>query len=129
MNTQTPSIIFSIWRKDLPPSINECAVRYAKRVLIARGIPYYVAEGCYKGEREPCFILQDVAENLAAVQLITRRHRQESILRVDSKGAAYLESPTGDWLTELGKFHRVAPVVAEKLGAWTKFNGQYWVAS
>lgn len=126
MNTTTPTIIFSVCNAHGDAFGN--AHRHAKSVLNQRGIPYFEGTGCYKGEREDCFILQDIVDNLATVQQLAKWYQQESILLIDANRQARLETPQGELIKSLGTFREVrAP--AAKYDAWTRHDGRYWVAA
>ena len=129
MNTSTPTIIFSVSRSSASASENESAISLAKSVCKARGIPFFEELGCYKGEREPAFIVQDVADNLKTVRQLASWHEQESLLLIDANRHARLEAPDGALLGALGAFRETRKGLAQQHDSWTEFNGRYWIAA
>ena len=129
MNTSTPTIIFSVYRAEISAGLNAMAVSRAKAVLKKRGIPYFKAIGCYKGQQEPAFVLQDVADNLAIVQKLATWYKQESILLIDANRQARLETVDGELIESLGQFRETRKGIAEQRDSWTECHGRYWIAA
>ncbi len=129
MNTTIPTIIFSVYRIDVSANENIDAIKHAKSVFRARGIPFFTATGCYKGLVEPAFVLQDVADNLKTVRQISGWYQQECSLRIAANRQARLETPSGDLIESLGKFCETRKGLAERRDSWTECGGRYWVAA
>ncbi len=122
-------IIFSVWHKDQPLRINRTNHEFAKRHLTAGGIDYQVGGRLFEGFQEPVFILVDTIKNRLAAHIIAGVYLQDSILIVDSDGMMTLETPEGEFIERLGSFRNVPESVAVKRGAWTRIDGQFYVAT
>jgi hypothetical protein len=129
MNTQTPSIIFSVWNAECSESANRDNVLWIKRQLTKRSIGYLVGEGCYKGKHEPALIVHDIGDTLSFVQRFARVFKQESILRIDANNQARLEKPDGTLIAGLGNFRAVPEQVARKRDAWTRLGDKFFIGT
>ncbi len=126
MNRSVPAIVFSSWRESLPENVNNNALQAAEIELAANGIPYFSALGFYKGNQEPVFVLQDVADNLKTVRKIARWNGQESILLIDANRRARLETVDGDLIGALGQFCEITETESKQVDAWTLCDGRYF---
>ena len=131
MNTQTPSIIFSVWNAGCSELANRDNVLWIKRQLTLRRIGFLVGEGCYKGEREPCVIIHDIngGRHLEFAQRFARVFKQESILRIDANNQARLEKPDGTLIKGLGNFRAVPESAARAQDAWTRLGDKFYIGT
>ncbi len=129
MNTQTPSIIFSVWDAEYSETTNRSSVLWIKRQLTEQHIGFLVGEGCYKGKREPCVIVHDSDTTLAFVQRFARAFKQESILRIDANNQARLEKPDGTLIKGLGNFRAVPESAARAQDAWTRLGDRFYIGT
>lgn len=126
------SIIFSVDRADRSDSANYAARQAAENTLTSYGIPFALAEGCYRGQREISYMIARVPgpyqpghkRVLDVVAELTAG--QESVMHVDYNGAAYLQYSDGRTL-ELGRLRTVSREEAERRDAYTKVGGLYYV--
>ena len=129
MRNQTPLIIFSTDRKNVP-----LATRFKQRekvleILDKNNVTYTVGVGSYKGAVERCIMVvcyDKIAERVA--RYLAARYNQESVLYVDADRLARLETPQGDLIERLGHLVNVSRSEATKADAYTMIDGQYWVA-
>ena len=129
MNTQTPSIIFSVWNAECSESANRDNVLWIKRQMNAEHIGFLIGEGCYKGKREPCVIVHDIESHLEFVQRFAAVFKQESILRIDANNQARLEKPDGTLIKGLGNFRAVPEQVARGRDAWTRLGDRFYIGT
>lgn len=107
------------------------APEFMTKCLEANGIDYKVVEGCYKGEREPAYIVNRKHEREIKFML---KGDQESILFLDevqkdgTRGAKLIFLKDGH-LEKLGRFKPVDADVAAQHDAWTfrPDQNQYYV--
>lgn len=126
MITSKPSLVFSVWRWHVPEHTNRQSVTYAKRSLDGHGITYTVAQGCYKGTKEPALVVADTKRARVIVQGIAHLFEQETILAIDKRGNARLEDCDGHTVETLGKMRAVPELAARKCSAWTRIGTQFY---
>lgn len=121
-----PSLVFSVWRWHVPEHTNRQSVDYTKRALMNHGIVYTVAQGCYKGMKEPALIVADTKRTRATVQGLAHLFEQETILAIDANQNARLEDCDGHTVETLGKMRAVPELAARKCDAWTRIGTQFY---
>lgn len=97
-------------------------IRNVKETLKLYGIKTQTVIGCYNGQLETSFKV----ENITSVQrdvilLVAIAFKQESILIVDINGRSTLHFASTNVTESLGTLVRVSHAEAQKLQAWTYF--------
>lgn len=111
----TPLVIFSLGRE-----AQACVPRSA--------IP---AQGCYKGDREPAFVMTAQAFYASDLPAVLRDDGQECLLYLDNQRGAWLRYGPGyaeqDELY-IGRWREHSEATCRNLSAYTIIGGRYFAA-
>ena len=128
MRTESPAIIFSVYRSKVSETINKANHVNAGLLLKSHGIRFAECDGVYKGQHEKSYLVlctdpdaERVVRNLATW------HLQESVLAIDANRNARLETPAGSLIAELGRFVNVPESVAVREDGYTALSGQFFI--
>lgn len=121
--------VVSPWQAGLSEASNLRNWNEAKAMLNDAGVPFKVGRGCYRGQYEPCLVIDCAGDLLMGVRIgvrILRRFNQESLLAVRDNNEAALfyrdmsVEPVGYW--------QVAPEwYATTRECWTLVDGEYYI--
>lgn len=125
-----PVLIFSVYRDSVSCFTKQCDHKAVAAKLTQFGVPFDSAYGCYAGKREQCFIIKcDPRKGYETIgRTIAEKYARESVLYVTPERIAFLETPAGETIAELGKLRTVNQSTAERARAYTFANGCYYVA-
>ncbi|HXV73587.1 MAG TPA: hypothetical protein VD713_02540 [Sphingomonadales bacterium] len=101
------------------------------RHLIPAGLTYKDAEGCYKGECEPAYIMQASAFYASDLPGILFRDGQESLLYLDNQRGAWLRyGPAYDEPDQRysGQWREIDAHTIPYLTAWTRVSDRLFAA-
>lgn len=119
---QTPLAIFSVDLVGLTQIELDTNRQKIEQLLDVNNIPYNIGEGCYKGDKERCYIIS--AGNFAAIEkAVFDEFKQESVLLTDIVGTGSLKFANGD-IEPQGYFTEVQDVSG--LDAYTRYGSRFY---
>jgi hypothetical protein len=115
----TTGLIFSVYKNNELPNVNESRHHTVKEILKDRNIPYVDCIGSYKGVEEKSFLVvsKDLDLLNELVQLALHEYAQETVLLVEGQGEARLWD--GDSSVRLGQMREVSLDEARNFEAYT----------
>jgi len=84
-------------------------------------------EGCYYGVKEQCYVVKRIASNQKFVELLCRKHNQESIMLVNAIGSVYFKYLNTGAVNRQGDIKKVTHYTACQSAGYTELNGECYI--
>lgn len=134
-NTETPFVVFSAERHELPAEQNGARHDFLVRQLSAAGLSFDASlRGRYKGSQERSILVLipegDGSQEFSTVLRIARAFQQESVLYVDGEREACLRYLDGEGRWEhIGHWSRVSEAEAQARDSYTEARGAFYAVA